>query len=161
MGTRRNIQGWPKGAGQWVRFLEREQAEMGEILATCQKTGIERKNYKLVRLLLPEVLDRAGAIIDATDRIKALTGRRIGRTPKWLEVTRLSQVLAREIVSHIDRTQQEMDSGRWKVVGFLVGEMNKNSGKIKGELDQIPRPKDSQEIKIPNYIREAFNDDLT
>jgi len=113
---------------------------MAAILETCLNEGIAKKNYPVIRLLLPELRDRAEAIIAAGRRIARFDSRRVGRIPKWLEMTQEAQMLAGQIIDQIDLAGPEMDAGRWIVVGFLVRECARDCAEIRQQIKTVPDP---------------------
>jgi hypothetical protein len=112
----------PEGAIELVELIYQEQQIIVSTLQTCIHEGLDRQNFRLVKLLLPRVRTRAEAIKATCRRIQRFADgpKRRGRLPKWVEVVLEVTALADRVIQCVDLAGAEVESNRWVTIDHLL-----------------------------------------
>lgn len=147
------LQRWPVEIEALAALILDENKKMWNSLETIKAEGIDRKYYKLVKILLPNVLERAGAIRDTAAEIIRLADGipRRGRKPKWLTSTEEAHSQAERIDKAIRMAYDEARHGRWLVVAHLVSESRKSCQAVYTYMSTVPL-QDNDDVFVPEIF---------
>lgn len=147
------LQRWPVEIEALAALILDENKKLWNSLETIKAEGIDRKYYKLVKILLPNVLERAGAIRDTAAEIIRLADGipRRGRKPKWLTSTEEAFSRAERIGRAIRMAYDEARRGRWLVVAYLVSESRKSCQAVYVYMSTVPL-QDNDDVFVPEIF---------
>lgn len=147
------LQAWPSEAEPLAEYILNENRKLWNGLETVQNEGIDHKYYKLVKMLLPNIIQRSEAIRDtAAEIIQLAAGMpRRGRKPKWLTTTEEAHSQAERINTAIRMAYDEARKRHWLVVAHLVSESRKSCQTIYAYMSTVPL-RDSDDVIVPEIF---------